>query len=173
VKYYFKENTKTIVGAKGFTPPNAILLPNNLLNEDAEWLEAVDVEGEFGEVTKQVQVNQVLKNSIQAQRVAEQQAAIPKQVAVAAMGFGKKVLEDFIAENISMGITQDDMSEAVLDAMSRVEPALRTGTLYVAIKRLKEIPAESKDDKYITDARLLEAVNKLEEYLGVPLSETL
>lgn len=87
--------------------------------------------------------------------------------------FGEKLMEDFVMENIVMGITQDNMTEAVLDIMAPIEAALRTGSLHIAIKRIKEIPQESKDVKYITDARLLVAVNKLETYLNLPLSETL
>jgi hypothetical protein len=45
--------------------------------------------------------------------------------------------------------------------------------LYDAIAQAKAIPAENKDSVFITDARLIKFINKVEEYLGIPLSTTL
>lgn len=112
-----------------------------------------------------------IKKKIDVQK--EQQAAQLRSAVTNAMAFGSKLMEDFIVENAKMGITQDNMSEAVLDALAPVEAALRTGTLHVALKRLKTIPVELKDPKYITNERLLAFINRLEEYLGLPLSVTL
>jgi hypothetical protein len=102
----------------------------------------------------------------------EQQEQLRSMVR-AAIAFGNNLIEEFIMENIVLGITQDGMSATVLNVMAPASEALRFGSLYVAIERLKAIPAESKDAKYVTDARLLQAVNKIEQYLNVPLSETL
>jgi hypothetical protein len=41
------------------------------------------------------------------------------------------------------------------------------------MSRIKTVPAESKDAKYVTDARLLEALNRIEEHLGLPLSDNI
>lgn len=90
-----------------------------------------------------------------------------------AMGFGAKMLREFAAENILLGITQDGKTKSVRRAMSEVISALSTGSLYDAIDELRSIPEESKDLKYITNARLLDAVNKIEAYLGLDESETL
>jgi len=91
-----------------------------------------------------------------------------------AMALGNQIIEDFAAENIVLGITADGMTGDVLTAMAPVMDALRTGSLHEAIARAKAIPAEDKDVKYVTDARLLEAVNRMEEHLGIdPISATL
>jgi len=58
----------------------------------------------------------------------------------------------------------------VLDRMQSVMIAAQSGSLYEMIVRLRAIPAESKDAKYITDARILACINKIETYLGLPLS---
>ena len=100
------------------------------------------------------------------------QATLKRKVR-GAIRFGQQLIKDFVEENVAMGITKDDMSEAVLDAMEKVEAAVRTGSLYVAIKRIREIPTEAKDAKYITDARLLEFINKIEEFLGTTISREL
>jgi len=96
-----------------------------------------------------------------------------KNVIKEAIEFGMKVIEDFSAENVMLGITADGMTNSVRKATKEIVDAIYTGSLYDAIAEAKSIPLEDKDEKYITDARLLVFVNKLEEYLGVELSETL
>lgn len=91
-----------------------------------------------------------------------------------AMALGNQIIEDFAAENITMGITADGMTGTVLTVMAPVMDALRTGSLHEAIARAKAIDPADKDAKYVTDARLLAAVNRMEEHLGItPLSTTL
>lgn len=158
---------------------------NPVLDDDGDptfYIEGSET-GEFEEVVhetvvgKEAVVNEALKAQVLAERessrLASEQEQQLRSIVKNAISFGSQLMEDFVIENIVMGITQDNMSESVLDAMAGVESALRTGTLHVAIKRLKEIAPEQKDAKYITDARLLDAVNKLEEYLGMPLSADL
>lgn len=89
----------------------------------------------------------------------------------AAIAFGNEIMKEFTRENIKMGITADSMTGTVRKNMSEVIVALTTGSLYDAITEAKAIPAEDKDVKYITDVRLLSFVNKIEAYLGAPLSE--
>lgn len=79
--------------------------------------------------------------------------------------FGQSLSVDFAVENAMLGIAQDSMSKTVRVAMSEVASAISSGDLYDAIDELKKIPAESKDDKYITDKRLLKYVNKIESHL--------
>lgn len=201
MKYLILGPRRKIESAVGFTPANSIPLPQHLEAEEAEWLVVQDIVDvvqtqvlENGEpvldangdavmqdqsivVGQEVVVNEALKTQIlsarEAAQLAQQQEQALRSVLQNAVAFGTKLMEDFVMENIAMGITVDNMSEAVLDAMAPVEAALRTGTLHVALKRLKEIPVEQKDAKYITDARLLAAVNELEEYLSLPLSAEL
>lgn len=90
-----------------------------------------------------------------------------------AMSFGNDLMVEFSTENVMMGITQDGMTKTVRKNMSQVMSALMSGSLYDAIDEAKSIPEQSKDPKYLTDARLLQYVNKIEEYLGIELSNDL
>lgn len=100
------------------------------------------------------------------------QAAILKQVQGIA-AFSSALLNQFAAENIAMGITADNKTEDVLDIMLPVMNALQGGAPTVAIKRAKAISPSDYDAKYVTAARLLSYVNKIEAFLGLPLSESL
>lgn len=90
-----------------------------------------------------------------------------------AMTFGSELMKEFTKENILMGITTDDMTGTVRKNMSEVIMALQTGSLYDAITETKAITADKKDGKYITDARLISFINKIETKLGLPLTESL
>jgi len=91
----------------------------------------------------------------------------------AAKAFGEQIMNEFTVENIMLGITADNMTGTVRKNMSEVIIALQTGSLYDAITEAKAIPIEDKDMKYITDARLLSFVNKIETELGIALSISL
>ena len=140
-------------------------LPEELHAEEARHLIATI--GEDGEIS--FSVDTVKK----AADVQAAQAEALRQIIIGAEAFGKKLSQDFKIENVVLGITQDGMTGTVLDKMSRVMAALDSGSLHEAISRIKAIPEADKDAKYITDARLLEAANKLEAYLGLPLSTEL
>jgi hypothetical protein len=100
---------------------------------------------------------------------AAQLAAVKAQVAKI-NAFSADLLAQFNAENIMLGITQDGKTEQVLDAMAGVLVALQSGSPTVAISRAKAIPSSSYDSKYVTAARLLQYVNRIEAFLGLPLS---
>ncbi len=104
----------------------------------------------------------------QLQAVANAQRALDN-----AINFGQGMIKEITLENMMLGITQDGKTGEVRKALAEALSALQTGSLYDAIVELKAIPEIAKDAKYITDARLLSAVNKIEAYLGQPLSETL
>lgn len=91
----------------------------------------------------------------------------------AAMEFGKQLMKEFAAENVLLGITQAGMTNTVRKRLSEVTNALLTGSLYDAIYEVRQIPPEHKDDTFITDARLLVFINKIEKYLLIPLSTQL
>jgi hypothetical protein len=59
------------------------------------------------------------------------------------------------------------MTKTVRQNMAEVTAALSTGSLYDAIDEIQSIPAEAKDGKYITDARLDKYQKKIEEFLGI------
>lgn len=98
-------------------------------------------------------------------------AVIATQKAVAAaMAFGQNLMTEFAAENVMLGITQDGKTGEVLDKMAPVMAALQSGSLYEAISRAQAIDPADYDEKYVTHARLWAFINKLEAYLGLPLS---
>lgn len=90
-----------------------------------------------------------------------------------AITFGLQLMIEFASENVLLGITQAGMTSTVRLRLAGVVNALQTGSLYDAIHELKIIPEESKDGTFITDARLLSAVNRIEKYLVIALSENL
>jgi hypothetical protein len=85
--------------------------------------------------------------------------------------FGQSIIAEFAAENVLLGITEASMTNQVRKVTMQVTSALNTGALYDAIAECRAIPEEDKDDVFITNDRLLTFINKIEEYLGIPLSE--
>jgi len=121
------------------------------------------------------------KSALQAGDIAVYQEGIllsPSEINMysvinAAMKFGKELLVKFAAGNVLLGITQAGMTGSVRKTMLQVISAVETGSLYDAISEAKAIPLEAKDEVFITDARILDFVNRIEAYLGIPLSESL
>lgn len=105
--------------------------------------------------------------------IQKAQKAVVKAQVAAAIEFGRRMIEDFATENVMMGITADNKTEEVLDIATPMMNALQSGSLTVAIKRAKAIPEQDYDVKYITAARLLSYVNKMEAFMGLPLSNSL
>jgi hypothetical protein len=96
-----------------------------------------------------------------------------EQVVGDAMDYGMQLAKEFAAENVRLGISQAGMTRTVRQKLADLFSALQTGSLKDAIDVAKETPALDKDATFITDARLLSLVNKLEEYLGLPKSSSL
>lgn len=97
----------------------------------------------------------------------------PECIIENAMSFGTKLMVEFTTENIYMGITQDGMTKQVRKTLQEVQNCILSGSLKDAIDEIKLIPIDKKDPKYLTDARLLSFVNKIETYLNIPLSSSL
>jgi hypothetical protein len=97
-------------------------------------------------------------------------ASIKSGVLAPAVAFGETLINDFTAENIMLGITQYGMTAVVLERMGAVLSALQTGSLYDAIVKVRQIPQSDYDSIFITVPRLLAFINKVETYLGLPLS---
>ena len=87
--------------------------------------------------------------------------------------FGQALLQEFITENVMMGITQANMSELVRVRTQEVRDCLNTASLYSAIAVIKRFPVEDKDPVFITDARLLKMLNAIESYLKLPITLSL
>lgn len=106
--------------------------------------------------------------------VGAHQVLIPKEyirsVREAAMEFGAELMNVFIEENIEAGITSANMTNITRKRLKEVKDALITGSLKDAIYELRQIPLEDKDGIYINDVRILAVINKIEAYLGLPLS---
>lgn len=90
-----------------------------------------------------------------------------------AISFGNKLITEMAAENILLGITQAGKTNSVRKALAEVINALQTGSLYDAIVEARLIPDDKKDLVFITNARLLVFINKIETYLNLPLSLSL
>lgn len=129
----------------------------------------IEVEGEIIPARYEVQED-ANKKAEKTQRAINQMIASKLDDAIA---FGTELIKEFTRENIMLGITADNMTSVVRKTMSEVIIALQTGSLYDAIVEAKAIPADKKDAKYITDARLVQFINKIEAKLGLELSTLL
>lgn len=88
-----------------------------------------------------------------------------------AKNFGIKLQEEFIANNLLLGITQRGLTKHVRKTLQEVNDCITTGSLYDAIDEISRVRPEDFDDAIITAQRLLVFRNKIEEYLGLPLSQ--
>lgn len=113
-----------------------------------------------------------MQPDIDAYEAAKTTLAVEQSVS-AARDFGMRLMVNFAAENVLLGITQEGKTGEVLTKMAPVMTPLQSGSLYEAIAQMRAIPSEQYDTKYITAARLLSGINKIETYLGIPLSESL
>lgn len=105
--------------------------------------------------------------------VSNTQSGSIKNIISSAVAFGMDLMIEFASENVMLGITQAGMTNAVRQRTAQIVNCLMTGSLYDAIVQARAIPAEDKDPTFLTDARLLAFVNKIETYLGIPLSVAL
>ena len=132
-------------------------------------IDEVEVEGIISPAHWEIEQDADL---VSAKAAAALEAMITKKLDDA-MNFGTELMKEFTKDNIKMGITQDGMTGTVRKNMSEVIMALQTGSLYDAITEAKAIAADKKDAKYITDARILAFINKIEAKLGLPLTQSL
>ena len=116
-----------------------------------------------------VEMSQPEKDAVEAALAptAEQQAAL---VIDNAKKFAKKAEDDFIAENLILGITPLGLTNHVRKTLREVGDALRTGSLYDAIYEISVVSNTTFDPVILTAARLLAFRNKIEEYLGLTLA---
>ena len=98
---------------------------------------------------------------------------IKNNILVPARSFGQSLIDEFAAENILLGITASGLTNQVRKALGETTMCLLTGSLYDAIYEAKAIPQGSWDGTYISEARIISFVNRIETYLGVPLTTDL
>lgn len=89
-----------------------------------------------------------------------------KEAVKNAIEFGESLIIDFSADSISLGISQLGITDQVIEKTSKVINALKTGSLYLAINEIKNIPLSSLDDIILTPLRLKDFRNRIEAYLG-------
>ena len=100
-------------------------------------------------------------------------ASILKGVLTPAIAKGQELIVTFAAENISLGITQAGMTTQVRAVTADVVSALSTGSLHDAVTAARAIPPASYDATFVTAARLLSFINKIEDYFGMPRSTSI
>lgn len=99
--------------------------------------------------------------------------AITEGLVKNAIDFGWQVLVQFAAENVRMGVTQAGKTKHIRETLQSVILCLLSGSLYDAIAEAKAVPDEAKDPVFLTNARLLAFVNKIEAHLGLAASTSL
>lgn len=81
-----------------------------------------------------------------------------------AMEFGRGIIAEYGASNVLANLTIAEI-QTTMTATEKVQSALNTGSMYVAIQ---EINAIVPDGVLITTAKLTEVRNKIEDYLQIP-----
>jgi hypothetical protein len=83
-----------------------------------------------------------------------------------AMEFGKQIMAEYAAENVLAGLTIPQIQDILLRT-AKIQSDLMTGSLYTA---LVEIDLVQTDDMVVTPTKVKEFRNKIQVYLGLPLS---
>lgn len=89
-----------------------------------------------------------------------------KRKILAAMEFGRNLMAEYGSQNVLAGFTLEQIQD-IMARTSKVQAALSTGSLYVA---LVELDAVETDEVVVTTARITECRNKIQAYLGIPLT---
>lgn len=85
-------------------------------------------------------------------------------IILAARAFGVTLMAQFAAENVLMGLTEDQMDQC-LTLLTPVLVAFNAGSLKIAIKRMNTIVP---DGIILTPARIQKYRNMIEDFLGIP-----
>jgi len=81
--------------------------------------------------------------------------------------FGEDLINEFIKENILMGITASGQTNAVRKALQETWQAIQTGSLHDAIYEAEQV---TRTSPFLTEARLRAFINQIEAYLDMPIS---
>jgi hypothetical protein len=84
-----------------------------------------------------------------------------------AVVFGQGLILEYATSNVIAAFSLEQIKD-IMTRTAAVQQALNTGSLYVAMDALDNIET---DETLITPTRVLEFKNKIETYLGLPLSE--
>lgn len=83
---------------------------------------------------------------------------------MAARDFGVRLIAQYGAQNVLSGYTVEQIQEIMIRT-AKVQSALNTGSLYVAISELNSIEL---DDSIITAPKIKVFRNQIEDYLQIP-----
>lgn len=83
---------------------------------------------------------------------------------LAAMEFGRGIIAEYGAANTLSGFSVDQI-RYIMTATEKVQAALNTGSLYVAMDELDKVPV---DEIMITADKKTAVRHKIQDYLGVP-----
>jgi hypothetical protein len=125
---------------------------------------------EIGAVPEHIELQ--VDSGLAATLAAADQAAAIQAAVAAARAFGTQLGDEFAAGNLALGIT-NEQADSVLGKMAGVLIALQSGSLNVAIARAKDVNPADYDGTFLTAARLLVFINKIETYLGITLTVSL
>ena len=95
-----------------------------------------------------------------------------RRMIVSALDFGKQLQEDFLIENVMLGITRKGLTNKVRRCLYHVKNAIDTASLYDAIYEISQIPESEFDPDILTADRLLAFRNKIEDFLGLKLAKS-
>lgn len=101
---------------------------------------------------------------------SEEQLENIKNLVKQAMTFGQGLIITFAAENVAMGITQANKTRQVATYLSNLQVFLNSGSLYGALQEIDDIITAGIPENlspYVTEERLLEYKEIIEDYLGI------
>lgn len=89
---------------------------------------------------------------------------------MAAENFGLQLMNQFVIENVLMGITQAGKTVSVTTYLHKLSHYMMTGSLYAAIIEVDSIIADTGKDSlspFVTNDRMIVYKHKIQDYLGI------
>lgn len=114
----------------------------------------------------------VLEDIITNHTISQSLKQIVKQKRAEAQDFGRLIYDQFIEENIALGITHLGLTSHIRKSCREISDAILSGSLYDAILEISLLDPQTLDEQIMTAARLLSFRNKIETFLQVPLATT-
>lgn len=93
-------------------------------------------------------------------------ALAAKNSIIAAMAFGRDLIAEYGGQNVASGFNLTQL-QTIITATAGVQAAIMTGSLYMALEQLALVPV---DGVLITTEKITYFRNKLQAYLGLPLT---
>lgn len=101
------------------------------------------------------------------------QTDVVQQLVQSAMTFGAKLMVEYAAQNILLGITQAGKTGDVMSYLQPVLGPITTGSLYTAVQQIDVLLADTSLVKaalapFVTNDVLTTYKNKIQDYLCIP-----